>query len=162
MSEYPAITLVLGIIGTLTGSFALFISFLKYYYDKPRLSVEVKRFEHTQSNNNPQIQNFYIVIDVKNKGNHPTTLNELELSFSVAGIVYFAKEPIKEDYYALFPRDMIKVDIEAGKTIEKSLFFRNEHFFEIKQVMEEIPCHLTLYHTHKAVKFDAKSKRVLK
>src|SRR4030067_1522698 len=99
MSEYTAINLTLGIVGTLTGGFALFISFLTYYYDKPRLSVDVKRFEHKQIGNTPEIENFYIVLDIKNYGNRSTTLNEIELSFTDDGKVYSAKEPIQEGLY---------------------------------------------------------------
>jgi hypothetical protein len=161
MSEYAGITIILGVVGTLTGGFALIISGLTYYYDKPHLSIDVKRFEHTQMGNTLMINDFYIVFDVKNSGNRSTTLNELELSFVDSKNVYSTREEIQEGLYTDPIRGMIKVDIEAGKTKERTLFFNSAHF-ELKQIMEEIPCHLTLYHTYKAVKFNAISKRVSK
>jgi hypothetical protein len=159
MSEFVAISLVLGIVGTFTGGFALLVSGLTYYYDKPRLSVEVKRFEHTQIGN--MITDFYIVLDVKNFGNRSTTLNELELNFSDNGKDFTAKEPLQEKFYTDPLRDMVKVDVEAGKTIQRSLFFHYTNFL-LKELREEIPCQLKLYHTHKAVEFRAISKRVPK
>ena len=96
-----------------------------------------------------------------NYGNRSTTLNEIELSFKDDGKVYSVKEPMQEGFYTDPIRGMIKADVEAGKTIQRSVFFRNVCFTGLKKIREEIPCRLSLYHTHKAIKFEAISKLVL-
>jgi len=71
-----------------------------------------------------------------------------------------SKKPIQEGFYTDPIRGVIKVDVEAGKTIQRSVFFHNVRFTGLKKIREEIPCRLSLYHTHKAIEFEAISKLV--
>ncbi len=127
------------------------------------MSVKVKRFEHKHDARNPGNIEFYIEFSANNRGNRSTTLNELELSFSDNGKAYTVKVPIEDGYAdGLTGGGISKINLEASKTIDRNEFFYNTYYDGIKQVKKSINCHLTIYHTHKAFKFDATSKLVSK
>lgn len=89
MTEYPLGTLILGIIGTITGTIALFISFWTYRKEAPHLKVSVTKCEHklipsSMSNSNVKTLNFWTTFQVKNLGDRGTRITDVGLTFTNA------------------------------------------------------------------------------
>ena len=84
MSEYPTINLLLGIIGTITGLFALFISLWSYWREKPKLKMEIIKSKHNYTHNPSEKQelNLWADFQVKNLGDRGTRINDVVLSFN--------------------------------------------------------------------------------
>ena len=160
MSEYPVITLVLAIIGTITGVLALFVSFWTYWQERPKLKINVKRLEHKQDNNSLEKIEFTLEFSINNRGNRGTTLNEIEMTFSHDGRNYLVREPIQDGAEDM-EGGIKKVNVNACKTIDRVVCFE-EYFDGIKVSKHNIDCHFTLYTTHGKLSFDATSEKIIK
>ncbi|MCW4030277.1 MAG: hypothetical protein NWE92_11595 [Candidatus Bathyarchaeota archaeon] len=150
MSEYPIINLALGIIGTITGVIALFISYWTHSQEKPILKVKVKSLTHEQGIN-PSVIKFHFEFLLSNKGNRPTTLNEIQLTFLHKGKKYSVNKEIR-NVMRLEDNEPARVQAEACQTITDYIWF-DFYSDEIKEIIEKIPCEFKIFHTHKAYHF---------
>jgi hypothetical protein len=110
--------LVLGIIGTVTGIFAIVFSYLNYKFQKPNLTVKVKRCWHSYEKAELFPAEFEIrfspTIEIKNKGDRGTTMSKIELSFVDFGKNHFLEHPT-------YGKQFERVD-EFGQTIKQTEF----------------------------------------
>jgi hypothetical protein len=144
MSEFLNVNL-LGIIGTVTGIFALLISYRTYSKQKPNLKVKVTNCEH----NLPAIigfsqhgdMSFWARFQIKNVGDRGTSINDIVLSFKVDGKKY--------QFHKKYFRGLQVPEnrwIDAGQTIDIEADF-NEQFDGTEE--DQITCTFTIYDTHK-------------
>jgi hypothetical protein len=160
LSEYPAITLVLGLIGTVTGIIALLISYWTYRKEKPNLETEVLSLTHnfTPTSSNGKHINFWVRFRLKNLGDRGTRINDIGLSFKINEHEYDLKaNEIRE----VTPDGLLKAGpdfIEAHDTLViEADFYRT---YEGKDEQEKIDCKFTLFHTHGS--YDFKTTSTLK
>lgn len=154
MSEYSNINLVLGIVGTVTGIIALFISYWTYRKENPRLKVAVLKCEHDFTLSDSQIKsvNFWATFQIKNIGDRGTSINDMGLLFRSNGREYHWKkkyfrgpnEVSEKRWIAAHDWDNIEAD-----------FYDTYEGTERKQ----IDCIFTIYHTHSSEKIRVVSQR---
>jgi hypothetical protein len=154
MSEYPAINLVLGIIGTVTGVIGLFVSYWIYRREKPSLEIKVLKCEHDFTVSKEQVKSISFWTDflIKNKGDRGTTMIDMELAFEVAGQQYELKKQYYRDRYVNEKR----IWISPHETLDLSTGFWGAFTGSDE---EQIDCTFTIYHTHGAERMRAVSQR---
>ena len=144
MSEYPAINLILGIIGTVTGLGALYL----HYREKPNLKVETKKCEHeyTTSTSKLVTLNFTVLFEIKNVGIRGTRITDVGLLFE--------NNPSSEIKKRCF-RPFAESRIVNGDDTEYlcALFSINSD----KQELDRIECFFKIYHTHGIKKVECAS-----
>jgi hypothetical protein len=152
MSE-NSINLLLGIVGTITGLFALFISLWSYLREKPNLKLEIIKSKHNFTHNliEKQRLNLWADCQVKNLGDRGTRIRDAVCTFNHEGKSYrFRKYILGKEGTALFADTWV----EAHDWRVFSVNFLNE--FEEAQ-LESIDFIITLYHTHGSCKAMGKS-----
>ena len=153
MSEYSSITLVLGIVGTITGIIALFISFWTARKENPRLKGKVLSCSHWYSvaQNNVKMISFSSTLEIRNIGDRGTTINDADLTFWNRGKKYqFTKLYFRGDQALSKSRW-----IEAHQLVEIY-----PDFYQIFNGTEEeqIECQFQVFHTHGSIKIKGKSE----
>jgi hypothetical protein len=148
MSEAIEITnLVLGIVGTITGSIAIIIHYWRLRRENPRLEISVLSCEHsfTISKSNVKTVSFWVEFQAKNLGDRGTTLNDVGLNSDKLGKGQFRKQywRLGEQYV---PDDKMWINAHETRDIGAD-FVAIEFPSEDK---EQIDCIFTIYHTHGA------------
>jgi hypothetical protein len=144
--------LVLGIIGTITGSLAMFVHYWRLRRENPRLAIEVSKCEHDFALSTYQIRtiSFWAKFQIKNQGDRGTRINDIGLVFSVDG-----KEcRLKKQYFHGQGRETESRWIEAHDIEDIEADFWEA--FEGSE-KERIDCTFTIYHTHGAEEVEAVS-----
>jgi len=151
MNDVEVVSLVLGIIGTVTGIVALSLHYWKLRRETPRLKTEVLRCEHDFEEEKKTLS-FWADLQIRNLGDRGTDILGIDLAFEDDE----QKHNLKLEYQSpVFEDDLIKW-IRPHETIEKS-----QTAFTIYEgdVKEQIDCTFTIYHTHGAEKVEAVSER---
>jgi hypothetical protein len=153
MSEFPLETLVLGIVGTVTGAIALFISAWTYRKEAPHLKASVTECKHKitlSADAKSKTLYFWATLLIKNRGDRGTRITDSKISFSVGDKDYcYSKK-----YFRGIKPDTESKWVEAHDTIELSADFYEVYDGEEKN---QIKCQLTLFHTHGITKADVTS-----
>ena len=154
MSEYSNINLVLGIVGTVTGIVALFISYWTYRKENPHLKVTVSKCEHDFTLSTSQIKSvtFWVAFQIKNIGDRGTSINDISLLFRSDGKEY----DWKKKYFRGPTVDSEKRWIEAHDTLNIEADFYDPYEGTDR---EQIDCTFTIYHTHSSEKIKTVSQR---
>jgi len=154
MSEFSNINLVLGIVGTVTGISALFISYWTYRKENPHLKVSVLKCEHdfTLSEGLAVTLTFWTGFEIKNTGDRGTSINDIGLLFRTDGLEYEWKKK-----YFRGPKVVSeKRWLEAHDTLKVEADFYDTYVGEEE---EQIDCTFTIYHTHSSEKIRVISHR---
>jgi len=154
MSEFSAINLVLGIIGTVTGIMALFIHVWRIRKESPRLETKVLKCEHDFTVSKSQIKtlSFWATFQIKNLGDRGTSINDMDIIFEDNGKEYRFKKQ-----YFRGPREASQRRwINAHDTMDIEADFYETYEGNDK---EQIDCIFTIYHTHGATKVKTVSKK---
>lgn len=158
MSEFVQNTnLVLGIAGTLTGAFALFISWWTFKKDRPHLKVNVTDCTHdfavSQSVPNGKDLFFLANFLIKNVGYRGTTIEDVELTFENNGKSYKMR---KQSYTEQFLSEknipviyMKRIPVSPSESRDLSAKFFVEDFSGNEE--DKINCIFTIFHTYKAL-----------
>ena len=133
------LTLILGVIGTITGIFSLLIHFIKLRREKPRLRIKLVECFH---NYNPDPKQRWIVLfsphfRIYNPGDRGTTVSKAELLFKIDN----------RKYTALAEGRLLGSNrIKAHDTVDmKSEIYS---FDETIKEQKKIECIFILHHTH--------------
>jgi hypothetical protein len=148
LDEFSSVNLALGIIGTITGIVALFISWWTLRKEKPHLEVSVLSCEHMSVISQSKVKNvsFWIRFQLKNTGDRGTTINSVDLIFN---------DDSKKGRYKLQSWSLNGVILQQDKT------WLNAHeTADVETNFVAIPfpdadkelmnCTFTIYHTHGA------------
>jgi hypothetical protein len=153
MSEFPSIDSALGIIGTVTGIIALFISYWTLKKEKPHLKVEIEKCEHDYEDKNKTLS-FWSDFLIKNLGDRGTSILGIDLTFEDGEKKY---ELEMEHYGPLFESDVKRHGwIHPHETVEYS---QTTHMQYEGDKKERINCTLVIYHTHGADSVKVVSER---
>lgn len=154
MSEFSTVNLVLGIIGTITGAIALFISYWTYRKENPRLEVSVPKCEHDFALSTSQIKtiSFWVTFQIKNLGDRGTSINDVDLSFKNDGKQY----RLRKKYFRGLAVESERKWINAHETMDVEADFYET--YEGKQ-KAQIECTFSVYHTHGAKKVTIISRK---
>jgi hypothetical protein len=153
MSESP-IGLVLGIIGTVTGIFALFISYWTYRKAKPHLKLKVTKCVHEFMFSRSQVKHitFWSFFQIRNLGDRGTRIREVELTFKIGTKKYTLRK--------YEPREKLEHEqtiwVEAHDTALVGAYFTTP--FDSNEE-ERIECTFITYHTHGVNRINAVSNR---
>jgi len=146
MSEAIGIAnLVLGIVGTVTGSIAIIIHYWRLRRENPRLEVKVLECMHDFEISPRQVKtiSFWTTFEIRNLGDRGTTVNEIELDFLDNGREY----RFKKQYFRGLRTESESRWINAHEIINIDADFYDR--FEGND-REQIECTFTIYHTHGA------------
>ncbi len=154
MNDVEVVTLVLGIIGTVTGIVSLSLHYWRLRKESPRLETKVLKCEHNLRVSKSQIKtiSFWAGFQIKNLGDRGTSVNDINLSFEDDGKKY----QLKKRYYRGTFLENERRWINAHDTIDIEADFYNT--FENND-KEQIDCTFTIYHTHGAEKVKTVSQR---
>lgn len=154
MSEFSNFNLALGVIGTITGAIALFVSYWTYRKENPHLKVTVLKCEHafTLSTSQTQSLSFWVDFEIRNVGDRGTSINDIGLLFRTDGVEY----EWKKKYFRGLTSESQKRWLEAHDTLKIEADFYDVYVGEEK---EQIKCTFTIYHTHPSEKIEALSQR---
>ena len=143
MSEFSAINLVLGIVGTVTGIMALFIHFWRLRRERPRLETKVLQCKHDFTVSKSQIKtiSFWAGFQIKNLGDRGTSINDIDLTFMDNGKEY----RFKKQYFRGLRKESERRWLNAHDTIDIEADFYDTFEGNDK---EQIDCTFTIYHTH--------------
>jgi len=144
MSEALAIVnLVLGIIGTITGSIAVFVHYWRLKRENPHLEIRISSFEHDFAISKSQIKtiSFWASLQVKNLGDRGTSINDVDLSF----VSDRKKYTLKKRLFIERPAQHQRIWINPHETLDISTDFWTDYDGEER---ERFDCTLTIYHTH--------------
>jgi hypothetical protein len=157
MSEFIQNTnLILGIIGTTTGTIALFISYWTYRKESPHLKINVIKCEHnfevSRSVPDRKTISFWTDFLIKNVGDRGTTIEDIELTFENSGKTYKLRKASYRDQHVIEKR----ISVSPHDSFDLSA-----DFWEVFTGDEEdqIDCIFTIYHTHGAERTKAVSQR---
>jgi hypothetical protein len=137
--------LVLGIIGTVTGSIAVIIHIWRLRKENPRLEAEAVKCEHdyTVSKSGIKTISFWTDFMIKNIGDRGTSINDIDLDFEEDGQKYH----LKKQFFMWRPAEEKRIWISPHETLDLSVSFYQT--FQGKE-RETIDCHFIVYHTHGA------------
>jgi hypothetical protein len=146
--------LVLGIIGTLTGSIAVIIHIWRLRRESPRLETKVLKCEHDFTVSKSQIKtiSFWAEFQMKNLGDRGTSVNDISLSFEDDGKKY----QLKKRYYRGTFVESERKWINAHHTMDIEADFYDTFEGNDK---EQIDCTFTIFHTHGAKNVKAVSQK---
>lgn len=147
---------ILGIAGTLTGAFALFISWWTFKKDRPHLKVNVTDCTHdfavSQSVSNRKTVSFLADFLIKNVGYRGTTIEDIELTFENNGKLYKMR---KQSYTRQFSNEIgiplfleKRIPVSPSKSFDLSAKFWDEFTGNEE---DKINCTFTIFHTYKAL-----------
>jgi hypothetical protein len=159
MSEFPTITLVLGLIGTVTGIIALLISYWTYRKEKPNLEVEVLSSTHnfTPTADNGKHINFWLKFRLKNLGDRGTRINDIGLHFRMNNAEYDLKA---QQLNELLPNGNCKVGPKWLEAHDSVIIHADFYRIYDGTEAEKIGCTFTVFHTHGS--YDFKTASTLK
>jgi hypothetical protein len=154
MSEFSNINLVLGIIGTITGAIALFISYWIYRKENPRLEMSVSKCEHDFTLSTSQVKtiSFWVTFQIKNLGDRGTSINDVGLFFRSNGNHY----RLKKRYFRGLTVESERKWINAHETMDIEADFYETYEGNDKT---QIECTFSVYHTHGAKKVTTVSQK---
>jgi hypothetical protein len=146
LTEFPNVSSILGIIGTITGIIALFISYWTFRAERPRLTAKMLECKHSYSMiDGKKRVNFFTTLEISNRGDRGTTINEVEVTFEIDG----KKFSIKKDYFRGQRVESKRRWINSHEIIEVEPDFSKE--IEMAETTK-IDCTFNIYHTHGRVK----------
>jgi hypothetical protein len=147
MSEFPTINLVLGIVGTVTGIIALFISYWTSRKENPRLNVKILSCEHSFTVSKSGIKNvsFWVKFRTKNLGDRGTTIIDVDLILDK----YSEGHHVKKQFWKVDEKYVEgKIWLNAHEALDTEADFVAIEFpHEDKELLD---CTFTIYHTHGA------------
>ena len=153
MSEFFSFNL-LGLIGIITGVFALLISYRTYAKQKPNLKVNSIKCEHNYTVSTSQIRNinFWAKLQVHNIGDRGTRINDVILSFAFDGKKY----QLHKKYFEGPANQSESQWIDANDIKDISV-----HFYEDFSGSEQdrINCNFTICGTYKSYHFKGISEK---
>jgi len=154
MSEFSNINIALGIIGTVTGAIALFISWWTLRKESPRLRMTVLKCEHSikVSTNQVKTITFWVEIQIKNIGDRHTSVYDMSLAFEDN----WNKYSFKKNYFRDIPSQEQRILVPAHDVVHVKADFYERYEGNDK---EQIKCTLTMYHTHKTEVVETVSRR---
>jgi hypothetical protein len=155
LSETSNINTVLGILGILTGTIALFISWWNLRKERPRLRITVLKCEHSIKLQTNQVRTitFWVEIQIKNIGDRHTSVYDMSLAFQDNGNKY----SFKKDYFRDMPPQEQRILIPAHDVVNVAADFYQRYQGNDK---EQFGCTLAIYHTHKTEVVKTVSQRV--
>jgi hypothetical protein len=156
MSEaLDIVNLILGIIGTVTGSIAVVIHFWRLRKENPRIKVKVLKCEHDFEQRRNQIS-FWAEFQIKNLGDRGTSINDVDLVF----ISDNREHLLRRQYFRGPTETSERRWINPHETIDLETDFWEEYQGEVK---ENINCTFSLYHTHgkETVKITSRKRTVV-
>lgn len=148
------LSLILGIIGTLTGSIAVFIHWWRLRIEQPRLDTSVLKCEHAFGVSESGVKTiaFWTNFRIKNRGDRGTGIFDVDLDFEDneqkhhLRKQYFRDRPVEEEGVWISPHDVLNLTTDFWQTYQG-----NEK--------EKIDIHLTIHHTHGAENVKAVSQK---
>ena len=149
--------LILGIIGTVTGSIAVVIHFWGLKKANPHLDIKPLKSEHSFKVSTSQVKtvSFWTEFEVKNLGDRGTSINDISLSFKDNN----RKITARKKWFRLDgeypPND--KIWIDAHKTLNVGADFVAIEFQGDDK--DQIDCVYMFHHTHRTQKIETTSKR---
>lgn len=152
LAEFPDINSILGIIGTITGIIALFISYWTFRAERPKLTAKVLECHHSYSKVEGKTRiNFFATLEISNLGDRGTTINEVEVQFEINGKKY----SFKKEYFRGLRAEGKRRWINPHEIIEVQPDFSQE-----LETMEKnrIACKFVIYHTHGSLTSEAMSE----
>ena len=153
MSEFSEISLVLGLVGTVTGIIALFIHFWRLRRENPRIKVKVLKCEHSFDITHHKIF-FWAKFELRNLGDRGTSINDIDVSFKIDNEQhrlrkkYFRGTRPSEERQRLWINPHEIIDIAAD-------YFEDYH----NSFKETIDCTFIIYHTHSSEEVKAVSQK---
>lgn len=152
--------LVLGIIGTITGSIAIILHFWRLRKESPHLKIKVSECKHifTETRKRETVISFEVDFHIKNLGDRGTSINDAELTLEEDGKKYLLKKQSfrVEDSVSregwMGDRKWISPHETTDMTADFWIRYEGEK-------REEIDCTLTIYHTHGAERVKAVSQK---
>jgi hypothetical protein len=148
MSEqFSIVNLVLGIIGTITGIIALFISYWTFRKESPHLETKLLKCEHDFAISKSQAKtiSFWTEFQIKNLGDRGTTVNDIGLTFVDDGKEYNFKKQYYRGRYGTGETQRKWINAHETMSVEADFFEPYEG-----NERDQIECTFTLYHTHGA------------
>jgi hypothetical protein len=146
LTEFSNVSSILGIIGTITGIIALFISYWTFRAERPRLTAKVLECKHSYSMVEGKKRiNFFTTLEISNRGDRGTTINEVEVNFEIEGKKY----SIKKDYFRGQKVESKRRWINPHEIIEVEPDFSKE--FGMAETTK-INSTFNIYHTHGSLK----------
>jgi hypothetical protein len=145
MSEFT-INLALGLVGTITGVIALFISWWTFNKDKPKLKISVIECSHNfivSQTGDRKTVSFWVDFLIKNIGYRGTTIEDVELFFENDGKPY---KMLKQNYIRDFSQQK-RISVSPSQSFDLSPDFHSEFFGKEE---DTIKCTFTVFHTYKA------------
>lgn len=144
--------LVLGIVGTITGAIALFVSYWTLRKENPKLKIRALKCEHNVrvSTNNIKTLSFWTELQIKNVGDRGTSINDAEIEFEVNGRRY----TFKKQYFVNAAAKNIWVNPHETTYVEVQ-------FWEAYDGadLENLDCTLKVYDTHRCMNVAVNSHR---
>lgn len=137
--------LVLGIIGTVTGSIAVIIHIWRLRKENPHIETKALKCEHDYAVSLSGIRtiSFWTDFMIRNVGDRGTSINDMDLDFEDNG----QKHHLKKQYFRDRPVAEKRIWISPHETLDLSAdFYQNFQGNE----KEKVDCHFTVYHTHGA------------
>jgi hypothetical protein len=155
LSEISNINIVLGILGTVTGAIALFISWWTLRKESPRLRMTVLKCEHSIKVQTSHVRTitFWVEIQVKNIGDRHTSVYDMSLAFEDNGNKY----SFKKGYFRDIPSQEQRILVPAHDVVNVRADFYERYEGNDK---EQIRCTLAIYHTHKTEVVETVSQKV--
>jgi hypothetical protein len=155
LSEFSNFNLALGLIGTITGTIALFISYWTLRKESPRLRMAVLKCEHSIKVQTSQVRTitFWVEVQVRNIGDRHTSVYDMTLAFEDNGKKY----SFKKDYFRDVLPEEPRILIPAHDVVNVGADFYHRYEGNDK---EQIKCTLAIYHTHKTEVVETVSQRV--
>lgn len=153
MSEFSNINIALGIIGTVTGAIALFISWWTLRKESPRLRMIVLRCEHSIKVQTSDVRTiaFWVEVQMRNVGDRHTSVYDMSLAFEDNGNKY----SFKKGYFRDIPSQE-RMLVPAHDVVHVKADFYERYEGNDK---EQIKCTLAIYHTHKTEVVETVSRR---
>lgn len=140
-------SLVLGLIGTITGIIALFIHFWKLRKENPRIKVEVLKCEHDFEEKRNQVS-FWAKFQIRNLGDRGTSINDVNLAF----VSDDQEHCLKKRYFRGRREHSQRRWINPHETIDLEVDFYEKYQGQVK---ERINCTFSIFHTHRVETVEA-------
>ena len=146
--------LVLGIIGTVTGSLAVIIHIWKFIKENPRLKAEILKCEHDYAVSQSGVTtiSFWTDFMIKNIGDRGTSIIDIGLDFEEDRQKYH----LKKQFFLSHLTGEKRIWVSPHETLDlKASFYQS---LQAKE-REVIECHFNIYHTHGVVNIKTVSSK---
>jgi hypothetical protein len=147
------VNFVLGIVGTITGAIALFISYWAFKKENPKLEIRTVKCEHSVrvSTKNIKTLSFWTQLEVKNVGDRGTSINDAQIEFEDSGKKYIFKKQYFEDATSrnvwINPHETTYIGVQFWGAFDGA-------------DLENLNCTLKVYHTHGCRNVTVTSRRI--